>query len=481
MVTIRNLVEYFNGYCSLVGEEKLATATAIALYGSGQNVLLHGPSSAGKTKIAESVLSLSVPYDIDADNLFNNPEKLLDDGGVFRYEFSSDKAIAYSEDDLDRAKLLFIPELQKVAKQDFILEVLKTMTEGRTAYRDVTQPGGGTKRQTMKHSQVLSCIASENPFKVSEDVELQNRLLTLHVDDSAEQTKKVMMEKARSFFTKDNKNNYIDLALDVKEHVRTLWEHHDVPIINPYGIPIVQNYLPEKYVLSRRFVDYYLAVMAGVTRWNAVNDERLRVEDDDGELLGYVSEIEDVYLTEELIGSTIRASMLKLPPQSQHIFRLFQKCEDPEKETEYATLNHKWYDDQHGRVMLPTTIVMQQLGEMGITLSLPAVTEILETMSQYGYLQTEPGRVSRFGLVSTANPNASVVDYAETLQAARRLVKSEYPEVYSAWDSRQSMTVTSPLTGSSVKLEEVGGGSKQIQKNKQKIVQDQPTGLEKFM
>lgn len=486
MTNLHELSKYFSRYCGVVGELDTCMAATIGTFAANQNVLLFGPSSGGKTKVAESVLSLCVTEDIKPDELFNDPDKLLQDGGIYRYEFGSDKDIAYAEDELEVADLLFVPELQKVAEQQLILEVLKTMGEGRTAYRNVIRDGGKSReRQKMEHAPIFSTIASENQFDLEEKIELQNRLLQLHIDDSSEQTQNIMREKAKSYITGelDNNNGNNFDPLPVKRHVETLWENCDLSVENPYAVHISEDYLPEKYVLSRRFIDYYLEIMAGVTRWNYVAGNRMSVKHN-GTTKTFTS-LEDVYVTECLIGSEIRGSMLKLPPQAQHIFKIFDKVENSDNES-WKELK-AMYDDS-SRVMLPSNVIMQKLGEMGITMNLPNLQSILNTMSQYGYLLASEGRQSRYGLMNKANPQLSTLDYQTLLQSAEGTMQDAWPIQADKWKDKQSLIVRDPITGEEVNLTELGVSEKNSDKTEtnpgpvsDKVVESADTGIQRFI
>lgn len=165
----------------VVGEERNLLACYLALTSrlsdNPVSVIIQSSSSAGKTTIAECVLSL-----MPEDSLFN-------------YSALSGQALYYlGEEDL-RHKILSISEDEGVKRASYALKLL--VSEGRlkigTTGKDVDSGRLLTKTYQVKGP--VSLIITTTTTDV--DNELLNRLLVLSVDEDAAQTRRIVMNQRR--------------------------------------------------------------------------------------------------------------------------------------------------------------------------------------------------------------------------------------------------------------------------------------------
>ncbi len=123
---------------------------------------------------------------------------LLPDGSVYSMELSSKTAEFYQAEQINQCDIIYIPELQKAMSSKLVVEILKNLTEGKSAVRTVRDQ---SVRQNMKYvisadKGVVFTLATENPFKY--DREFARRVFVLHTDVSPEQTDRILKHKARS-------------------------------------------------------------------------------------------------------------------------------------------------------------------------------------------------------------------------------------------------------------------------------------------
>lgn len=456
--------------CGLEGEHQTLVAGAIAFHGGDLCVLVTGASQAGKTHVSKIIMSMMVPRTDGVDEIVDNRELLLREGGILGLEFGSATAIAYSEQKLQEARQIYLPEYQKAidAGNKLMLEVLKAFGENRSAYRDVTEVSKKeVRQQEMKRSNWWACIATENPLKI--DVETGNRVLPLSVDVSAEQTRRIMLHKARKEFVAGRQVKMLpDEALQFKHFMRKYRDAKDIIFENPFAEYIAANYLPSKYIKSRRAIDFYLAFNKAVAKWHYLNGNRMIV--DDHVLLN----IEDIYQTEEIYGTRCRFDMLQLDPNSMQIFDVFSRLQ---KETNKDNL--LYHTD--GRVMLDVSQIHKELASKGgINLKINVVEQMLDELQECGYLEYSTGvkeRRCRYLLVDVDKPINSIVDYGTILSHGTRLVREWLPEAAKEWESIQKSKVHSPFTGELVDL----FNATPVPTSKPIVSRQESEGLEKYL
>ncbi|MBI2574803.1 hypothetical protein HYV82_02875 [Candidatus Woesearchaeota archaeon] len=178
--TLDTIVEHYRAK-GLVGEEStciVQTLGAIHLMNFGIESL----SGSGKTHMADMLI------------------ELLPEGAVYRMGLSSNTAEMYDAEQINRCSIIYIPELQKAMRttnpNPIMVEVLKSITEGKDATRKVRDQNAGVNRQyTITAGKgVIFTLAIENDFRY--DAELSRRVFVLYTDVSEEQTERVLRYKA---------------------------------------------------------------------------------------------------------------------------------------------------------------------------------------------------------------------------------------------------------------------------------------------
>lgn len=437
--------------CGLEGEEATLMAGSIAFHGADLCILVGGASQAGKTHLSEIVMSQVVPSTDTPHDIVNDRERLLDQGGILQLEFGSKTAMAYNEKKLGVADGLYVPEYQKLidaGASNLALEALKSFGEGRDAYRDVTNVHkGNTQEQKMKRSNFWTNLATENPLKL--DIETGNRVLPLFVDVSAEQTKRIMLHKAKKEFVAGRQLKMMpEETLAFKHFMKKYRTTRELIFENPFAEYITSQYLPSKYIKSRRAIDFYLSFNRAICKWHYLNNNRMDI---DGHIL---LNIEDIYQTEEIYGLRCRFDMLQLDPNSMEIFNVFQKYQGPNVDKKKLQFN----DD--GRVMMDISTIHKELSSSGgINLKINIVEQMLDELQECGYLEYTTGtkqKGCRYMLVDTDKPVQSLIDYQSVFNHGAEMIKEWIPDAYEEWVTKQiyqgKMIVSNPFTGAHVNL-----------------------------
>ncbi len=267
--------ELISAYKSLglVGEEQNALMQTFAAV-HGMSFGIEGSSGSGKSHIINLLIEL-LPRD-----------------AVYTMELSSKTAEMYNCDEINQAKIIYIPELQKAIKGNPVaLEIIKNLTEGRDAVRRV-KAGSITLEQRIEGGKsVVYTLAAENLTK--KDAELTRRFFTLYTDSSEEQTARIMEYLALGQYrtrTIEEKNT----ITNVRKHIETCMGI-SADFVNPFAAYSVAN-IP-KTVEMRSKVKHYLKLLSASARFNYHSRHR-----NENEL--YVS-MEDVFNVNNFCNSSL--------------------------------------------------------------------------------------------------------------------------------------------------------------------------------
>jgi len=201
--TLEDLLGYYKDR-GVVGEERnaiLQTLCAINKVSFG----VEGYSGSGKTFLVDSLMSL------------------LPENEIYTIGLSSNMAILNDCEKINGKKYIYIPEIQKaMRKKDApIVEIIKSLTEGKAAERIVTIDAGKTHNYTINAGKtIIYTLAVENDFK--KDDETGRRFLRLFTDSSDEHIQRVLSEKAKSRFANKIDEKYIENMKNVKAHITWL-------------------------------------------------------------------------------------------------------------------------------------------------------------------------------------------------------------------------------------------------------------------
>jgi len=243
--SVKDIFDYYESN-GLVGEENtsiLQTFAAIKKLNFGIESL----SGSGKSFLVDLLMDLL-------------PEEY-----VYRIELSSKTAEMYNADEINKAKIIYIPELQKAlnSKNLIMIEVMKNLTEGRDAIRRVRNQATD-ENLTYKitaNKGIIYTLASENVFK--KDVELSRRVFQLTTDSSTEQNLKVIESIVNQEYLGNNKEKNFQ---ELKEHVKKCLDLPDFQYVNPFSQTLLEITPPT--VKARTFIKHYLNLIQASAKFH---------------------------------------------------------------------------------------------------------------------------------------------------------------------------------------------------------------------
>jgi hypothetical protein len=245
-----------------VGEERnkklLFLAIVARLFGDGQAIFVRGGSSGGKSFLVDTVLALF-------------PEEM-----VYRLTNASMRALFWEKERLDY-RIMLVRELRPVKDNEVFLGALReALSSGVLDYRAAIAEGS---RPVTVHISVPArglLVIFTDTGELSEP-ELENRGLTTYIDESEEQTGRVLElqgKEAQGWFTPD----VADLAV-YRHALANFQPVHPSQVIVPYGTKLAEN-MPTGRLEARRDFRKLLRLIqasAYLHQYNRPRDEEGRI------------------------------------------------------------------------------------------------------------------------------------------------------------------------------------------------------------
>jgi len=299
-LTDRILADYHA--CGLVGEETNKLVCYLACVSrrlcEPLAVLIQSASAAGKTSLMEATLAF-VP---DEDQV--------------RYSAMTGQSLYYTGQQNLRHKILAVAEEEGVAQAAYALKLLQS--DGRLRIAAAGKNGGTGKQQTETYEvegpiMVFLTTTAEHP-----DVELQNRCLTLHVNESADQTAAIH-ERQRAAYTLDGHT-----ARQQQETITKLHQNAQ-RLLEPLGVIIPwadQLQFRSDQTRMRRDHAKYLSLIAAITLLHQHQRPR-KTRTVNGEPVEYVqATLDDAGLANRLTAEVLGQSLDALLPQTRQLLVL---------------------------------------------------------------------------------------------------------------------------------------------------------------
>jgi hypothetical protein len=280
-ISLNDVSDYFYAK-GVVGEEKNKRAILLAIL-ARKCVGLEGMSGSGKSYQADAIL------------------KLFPKSFIYEMGLQSNLANWYDREEINKAHILYITELQKAANNLELIETLKNIGEGKPITRKVTnKQRNGVDELTIdsKDKIFFYTLAFENKAEV--DTELGRRRLEFITDISNEQTRTILEDKIkRRYFGIDKK--ILDPKV-IKKHILDVWNLKAKTII-PYGQSIIEKIPPK--ILARTYTDHLLDLIEACAKFNYKN----RITDN-----GVIyADIEDLKIVMDCYGEQFVKSIYNIP------------------------------------------------------------------------------------------------------------------------------------------------------------------------
>jgi hypothetical protein len=244
--------------CGVAGEEKVAKVIYLALNSRHLptrqlvNVVVKGPSSAGKTYVVEKVCG------------FFTEEA---------YHFltaMSERALAYSEEPLSH-RFLVLAEAAGMSGEFQTYLIRSLLSEGRLRYETVEKTSEGLKPKIIEREGPTGLIVTTTRTRLNGENE--TRMLTVRVDDTAEHTKEILAALA------DEDAVSPDSSLEEWRAFQTWIEGGEKRVTIPYAKKLAKKIPPVAVRLRRDFgaVLNLIRSHALLHRANRERDERGRI------------------------------------------------------------------------------------------------------------------------------------------------------------------------------------------------------------
>ena len=283
--------------CGLAGEETNKLVCYLACVSRRLDhplaVLIQSGSSAGKTTLMDAVLSL-VPEEEQV-----------------RYSAMTGQSLYYMGSGHLKHKILAIAEEEGVAQASYALKLLQS--DGKLTIAAAGKNAGSGRQSTETYTvqgpvMMFLTTTSENP-----DAELQNRCLTLRVNESSDQTAEIHNRQRASYMQSTARRNPDDIRSLHSNAQRLLCS---LPVVMPWADQLTFRHDQTR---MRRDHAKYLSLIASITLLH--QHQRKIIEIRSGNI-AVESSIEDVELANKLVSQVMGRSLDDLLPQTRQLLVL---------------------------------------------------------------------------------------------------------------------------------------------------------------
>lgn len=282
--------------CGVVGEE----VNRLAGYLACTSRLLHRPlaviiqstSAAGKTTLMDAILSL-----------FPEEERI-------KYSAMTGQSLYYLGETNLKHKILAIVEEEGAERASYALKLLQSEGELTIASTGKNPKTGQMETQTYRVEGPVMIFLTTTAIDIDE--ELQNRCLTLSVDESRIQTGRIhaaqrQARTAEGILRRERK----ECILRVHRNAQRLLSRY--PVCNPY---VAQLTFTTERIRTRRDHEKYLSLIDAVALLH--QRQRQRQTRQGVEML--LAELEDIAIANRLAPEVLGRSLDELPPQTRKLW-----------------------------------------------------------------------------------------------------------------------------------------------------------------
>lgn len=293
--------------CGLAGEETNKLVCYLACISrclkTPLALLIQSGSAAGKTTLMDAALSF-VP---DEDQI--------------RYSAMTGQSLYYMGETNIKHKILAISEEEGVAQASYALKLLQS--DGKLTIAAVGKNSGNGRQSTDTYEvegpvMMFLTTTAEHP-----DPELQNRCITLRVNESSDQTAEIHNRQRIGYMQSKQKRDPAEIRVLHQNAQRCL---ASLPVIMPWA-----NQLTFRHDQTRMRRDNakYLSLIASIT---LLHQHQRKLIDIGGGNLAVESTVEDVELANRLVADTMGSSLDDLLPQTRQLLVLIDNLVNQESQ-----------------------------------------------------------------------------------------------------------------------------------------------------
>lgn len=445
MTNLYNIGQWYKDK-GLVGEIKLALVTISALVADKPlGIGIIAAAGSGKTVVMDKTVGDEGEDDV----------ALIEQKYIYFKDSASNTAMWYDQEKINNAKIFVLKELQKDKSHDAI-EMIKSLTEGKSARRKVTDvTTDGVKEQKIKPMPCFFSLAVENDTKT--DAELSRRCITMNTDVSQQQTAKVLELKAMAKF---NHQSFRCLTDEESNAIRmdvNFCFMQKFKVINPFApafAKLIAEIAPDQK--ARSMMDHFWDVMEGVVKINALS-KPFYVGPQKTDLL---ATIQDLYQTLDIYLDSFIRDLYGIPPMGDIVLQGFNDATKALKENIGSKKNSGnlgsfvGLADNAGDYFSVTEVREAIRRGQNVNLTTKVVNDICRQLVDAGYLADNRDNKTITYKIQDEFKQIAMPDFDAMLSSAVALVKDAYPEIFDKWYAHQHTGYEHPLTGQRVLVKE---------------------------
>ena len=310
---IQRIIDDFDA-CGLAGEETNKLVCYLACVSRKLDnplaLLIQSGSAAGKTTLMDAALSF-VP-----------------DEEQIRYSAMTGQSLYYMGEQKMKHKILAISEEEGVAQASYALKLLQS--DGKLTIAAVGKNNSSGRQSTETHTvegPVMMFLTTTSEFP---DPELQNRCITLRVNESSDQTAEIHHRQRISYTRSKTKRNPQDIRTLQQNAQRLL---ASIPVVMPWASQLTFRHDQTR---MRRDNAKYLSLIASIT---LLHQHQRNIIELGGGKIAIESTIEDVELANRLVSQTMGSSLDNLLPQTRQLLVLIDNLVNQESRTSKLSRN----------------------------------------------------------------------------------------------------------------------------------------------
>lgn len=283
--------------CGLAGEETNKLVCYLACVSRRLDnplaLLIQSGSAAGKTTLMDAALSF------------------MPDEEQIRYSAMTGQSLYYMGETNMKHKILAISEEEGVAQASYAWKLLQS--DGKLTIAAVGKNNNGGRQSTetyMVEGPVMMFLTTtaEHP-----DPELQNRCITLRVNESSDQTAQIHDRQRASYLRPKTKRSPAEIRTLHQNAQRLL---ASLPVIMPWADRLTFRHDQTR---TRRDNAKYLSLIASIT---LLHQHQRKVVDIGSGNIAIEAGVEDVELANKLVSETMGSSLDDLLPQTRQLLVL---------------------------------------------------------------------------------------------------------------------------------------------------------------
>ena len=386
---------------------------------------------------------------------------LLPKENVYILGLASKTAAHYDNEAINKAKLIYIEELQKAGNSLEMTELLKNLGEGKENSRKVRdQANREVVDYTIKGDKgVVYTLALENQYK--NDAEMKRRYVVLTTDVSQKQTKSVVKRKGAERFAKDRLKILTDREEEhLKAHIADCMTQGKIRYENPFAEYLASK-MPTPDQKIRSFTDHYFNLIEACALYH-YKERVMFTTGTKKPRTHLVISIQDIILINLLYSSFFNCDIHSIPPLGLEILDAFKHI-DVKKTvnvTRNMTISAFEENDTTPKVWAGVADVRDSLKEnQNIILSHKVAKDTCDALYNAGYLVMNSGAkgMIEYCVADKVTDFNEEINWEECFQSGSDNMKNLYSEHFDEWYAVQQdegkITFRHPILNEDITLD----------------------------